>query len=218
MADARVQRLGGLLGLVLVDEAEPHRGQRDHSDDHRVAALTDEERRAGRDRQQDQQRRAKLPSQHRKRPNAVRAHRVRPEHPQAPRRLRCQARPVAAQPGQHIGDRHRARGHNPQRRSSHQTGRTGTVSNCQMGTSTRRMSPHWHPAASGRVQRHYTACSRRSASSRSSEHNPRREVTPTRPSSSCARSSGILWPDQGTPLSGMQDRTRRRRRAAFGTR
>jgi len=56
MTDVRVQRLGGLLGPVLVDEAQPHRGQQDHPDDHRVAALTDEERRAGGDREQDQQR------------------------------------------------------------------------------------------------------------------------------------------------------------------
>jgi hypothetical protein len=147
MADARMQRLRGLLGPVLVDEPEPHRGQQDHPYDHRVAALTDEERRAGRDRQQHQQRGAELPSQHRKRPSAVRAHRVRPEHPQTPGRLRRrQARPVAAQPGQHIGNSHRARGRNPQRRSRHRTSRIGTVNNCQLGTPAHQIPPHWHPA------------------------------------------------------------------------
>src|SRR5579872_7117663 len=70
MMDARMQCLGGLLGPVLVDEAQPHRGQQDYPDDHRVAALADEERRAGRNREQDQQRGPELPSQHRKRPRA----------------------------------------------------------------------------------------------------------------------------------------------------
>jgi len=60
--------------------------------------------------------------------------------------------------------------------------RDGPVVGC-LHTGTRR-------AAIGRVERHYTACSRRIASSRSSEQ-PSLEVTPTRPSSSCARLSGV---------------------------
>ena len=106
MLDLRVQGLSGLLGPVLVDEAQAHRGQQDQPDDHRVAALANEVGREGRDRQQDQQRRAELPPQDRQRPRTMGADRVRPERPQPPGRLRRrEARPVAAQPGQDAGYR-----------------------------------------------------------------------------------------------------------------
>jgi hypothetical protein len=47
-----VQGLGGLLGAVLVDEAEAHRQGHDHADDHGVAALADEVGDGGRAQQQ----------------------------------------------------------------------------------------------------------------------------------------------------------------------
>ena len=83
MADARMQRLRGLLGAVLVDEAEPTEASKItpmitaslrspmKNDAQAVTASRISNR-------------ARLPSQHRKRPRAVRAHRVRPEHSQAP--------------------------------------------------------------------------------------------------------------------------------------
>jgi hypothetical protein len=43
VADLGVQRFGGLLGPVLVDEAESDRLAEDHADDHGVAALAHQE-------------------------------------------------------------------------------------------------------------------------------------------------------------------------------
>ncbi len=77
VADLVVQRLGGLLGPVLVDEAEPDRQAHDHADDDRVAALADEVGRHRRGHQQPQQRRAQLVPQHRERASPVRGDRVR---------------------------------------------------------------------------------------------------------------------------------------------
>ena len=52
MTDLGVQRLGCLLGPILIHEAEPDRERDDHPDDDRVAALADEVRRdSGNDKQ-----------------------------------------------------------------------------------------------------------------------------------------------------------------------
>ena len=93
VVDLGVQRLGGLLGPVLVDEAEPDRQADDHADDDGVAALADE---VGRDRggqQQPEQRGPQLMPEHRQQPGAVRGHRIRAVLLESPRDL------VLGQPG-----------------------------------------------------------------------------------------------------------------------
>ena len=65
VVDLRVQRLGGLLGPVLIDEPEPDRQGHDHADDHRVAALADEVGGGRGGEQQPQQRGAQLVPEHR---------------------------------------------------------------------------------------------------------------------------------------------------------
>jgi hypothetical protein len=101
VADLRVQRLGGLLRPVLVDEPQPHRQRQDHPDDHGVAAFPDEIRRDRRRQQQPQQRGAQLMPQHQQQPRPVRGHRVGPVPGQPPRRLpwvqTVAAHPEAAQ-------------------------------------------------------------------------------------------------------------------------
>jgi hypothetical protein len=72
-----VQGIGSALGAVLVDEPETDAGQQDRTDNHRVGALTEEERDQGGGREQDQHRAAELPSQDAQRLSMVAADRVR---------------------------------------------------------------------------------------------------------------------------------------------
>jgi hypothetical protein len=104
MADARMQPLGGLLGPVLVDEAQPSEASKItrmitaslRSPAKNDAPAVTASRISNGDR-------SCRPSTG-KRPRMVRAHRVRPEHPQAPGRLRRrQARPATVQPASTSG-------------------------------------------------------------------------------------------------------------------
>ena len=103
--DLVVQRFGGPLGPILVDESEAHRQGDDHADDDGVALLPDEIGRQRCREQQREQRRAQLMPQHRPEPGLVGGHGVRPPLSPATQDLRAgQAEPVAhPERAQHIG-------------------------------------------------------------------------------------------------------------------
>ena len=83
-----MQRLDRPLGAVLIEEAEPDAQAADQKDDQRVEALADKERGQRGSEQQHEQRVAQLAGEHRERPRAVTAKRVRSCEPQPPLCLR----------------------------------------------------------------------------------------------------------------------------------
>ena len=76
--DPGMQCGGGAFGPVLVDEAQPDADREDDRDDHRLSGVTEEERRRGGHREQDQHRVVQLTAQHGHRGHPVRAQGVRP--------------------------------------------------------------------------------------------------------------------------------------------